>query len=143
MFLGTYNHSIDKKNRLNLPTKIVVKLSDVVIVNKGFDGCLELRSQQEFENYSNQLMKLSQNKSESRILVRQLLANAAEITIDKQNRILIPGNLLNECNIKEQVTIIGIGNKLEIWPSQLYEEYKKNTDNTYVEIAERIDDVNK
>lgn len=114
MFLGTFNHTIDKKNRLILPTKIVTKLTENVVVSKGFDGCLELRSSNDFEAYSAKLMNLSTNKSQSRILVRQLLANAAELQIDKQNRILIPSNLLQECQISTNVTIIGVGNKLEI-----------------------------
>lgn len=140
MFLGTFIHTIDKKNRLILPTKIVTKLSENVVVSKGFDGCLELRSSADFELYSAKLMNLSANKSQSRILVRQLLANASELTIDKQNRILIPSNLLQECQISNEVTIIGVGNKLEIWPTRLYQQYKHDTDKIYTEIAEKIDD---
>ncbi|MCF0228020.1 MAG: division/cell wall cluster transcriptional repressor MraZ, partial [Malacoplasma sp.] len=104
MFLGTYSHTIDPKNRLALPSKIAAKLSKTVIVSKGFDGCLELRSQEEFDKYSNILMSYSTNKHENRIVVRQLLANASEITIDNAKRILIPANLLKEVNIKYVVT---------------------------------------
>ena len=140
MFLGTYSHTIDPKNRLALPSKIAAKLSKTVIVSKGFDGCLELRSQEEFDKYSNILMSYSTNKHENRIVVRQLLANASEITIDNAKRILIPANLLKEVNITSDVTIIGVGNKLEIWDTKSYSDFKSKTDKTYEEIAERIDD---
>ena len=40
MFLGTYLHNIDDKNRLALPSKIAAKLSKSVVFSKGFDGCL-------------------------------------------------------------------------------------------------------
>lgn len=142
MFLGTYTHTIDSKNRLILPSKIVAKLSEDVVISKGFDGCLELRTNSEFEQHTNKLMQLSQNKKESRILVRQLLANASDLKIDKANRILIPSNLLKETNITNEVTIIGIGNKLEIWDSNTYNKFKAETDATYESIAERIDDKN-
>ena len=114
MLLGTYNHSLDSKKRLILPSKIVAKLDKEIVVSKGFDGCLELRTEAEFEKYSQKLLQLSQNKKEARILIRQLLANAANLVIDNANRILIPSTLLSETNIKSQVTIIGLGNKLEI-----------------------------
>ena len=140
MLLGTYNHSLDSKKRLILPSKIVAKLDKEIVVSKGFDGCLELRTEVEFEKYSQKLLHLSQNKKEARILIRQLLANAANLVIDNANRILIPSTLLSETNIKSQVTIIGLGNKLEIWDASAYNEFKKLTDKTYEDIAERIDD---
>lgn len=141
MFLGTYFHTLDSKNRLILPTKLVAKLTENIVISKGFDGCLELRTLSDFEQYSNQLMKYSMNKAESRTLVRQLLANAIDLTIDKQNRILIPANLLQEAKItSREITIIGVGNKLEIWSTQEYKNYKQATDDTYEKIAERIDD---
>lgn len=140
MLLGTYNHSLDSKKRLILPSKIVAKLDKEIVVSKGFDGCLELRTEVEFEKYSQKLLQLSQNKKEARILIRQLLANAANLVIDSANRILIPSTLLSETNIKSQVTIIGLGNKLEIWDASSYNEFKKLTDKTYEDIAEKIDD---
>ena len=142
MLLGTYKHSLDSKKRLIIPAKIVTKLDKEIVVSKGFEGCLELRTESEFENYSQKLLKLSQNKKEARILIRQLLANAANLSIDNANRILIPNILLEETNIKTQVTIIGLGDKLEIWDTNSYNEFKKLTDKTYEDIAERIDDNN-
>ena len=68
MFLGTYEHSIDSKNRLSLPSRIVSKINEDVVVSKGFDGCLELRTLSAFEVYSEKLMQLSQNKKDSRIV---------------------------------------------------------------------------
>lgn len=142
MLLGTYNHSLDSKKRLIIPAKIAAKLDKEVVVSKGFEGCLELRTELEFEKYSQKLLKLSQNKKEARILIRQLLANAANLSIDNANRILIPNVLLDETKIKTQVTIIGLGDKLEVWDTNSYNEFKKLTDKTYEDIAERIDDDN-
>lgn len=140
MFLGTFNHNLDSKNRLTIPSKIVEKLTDYVVVSKGFDGCLELRTKEKFDEYTNKLLSLSQNKANSRALLRQLLANANEIEIDSAKRILIPTNLLKEANIDKNVTIIGLGDKLEIWDSLKYEEFKNKTDNILEELAENLPD---
>ena len=139
MFLGTYEHSIDSKNRLSLPSRIVSKINEDVVVSKGFDGCLELRTLSAFEVYSEKLMQLSQNKKDSRIVIRQLLANAIDLSLDSAKRILIPNSLLAESNITKDVVIIGLGNKLEIWDKGTNQKFKQETDVTYTEIAEKID----
>ena len=115
MFLGTYYHNLDAKNRLTIPSKILANITDSkLIISKGFDGCLELRTLHEFEKFTNNLLALSQNKLNTRTILRQLLANASEVEIDSAKRILIPSNLLQEAKLEKEAVIIGIGNKCEI-----------------------------
>ena len=142
IFLGTYFHNIDSKNRLSMPAKFASSLGEKIVVSKGFDGCLEIRSSKSFEEYANKLMSLTQTKKDSRIVIRQLLANAANIELDNARRILIPLNLLKEANIKTSVVVIGIGNKIEIWDEQKYNQFKLETDKTYESIAERLEETN-
>lgn len=141
LFLGTYNHTIDEKNRLSLPTKLVNKFTNrIVIISKGFDGCLELRSQEDFEIWSNQILSYSPNKKDSRILTRQILANSNEVELDKANRILIPEVLVKLAKLNKDVVIIGIGNKLEVWDKNAYAKFQSETDSKFEAVAERIDD---
>lgn len=115
VFLGTYSHTLDSKNRLAIPSKILSLLDEnKVILSKGFDGCLELRTPQAFEIYSQKLLTLSQNKLNTRMLLRQLLANAIDIGIDSAKRILIPANLIAEAKLAKDIVIIGLGDKCEI-----------------------------
>ncbi|MGL4950851.1 MAG: division/cell wall cluster transcriptional repressor MraZ [Mycoplasma sp.] len=141
MFLGTYRHQLDLKNRLTIPSKILFNLpSKTVVLSKGFDGCLELRTLEAFEQYSKKLMTLSQNKINSRTLLRQLLANASEIEIDSAKRILVPNNLIDEANLSKSVVILGLGNKCEIWDEAVYEKFKENSDNILEDLAESLED---
>lgn len=141
MFLGTYYHNLDAKNRLTIPSKILANITDSkLIISKGFDGSLELRTLQEFEKFTNSLLALSQNKLNTRTILRQLLANASEVEIDSAKRILIPSNLLQEANLEKEAVIIGIGNKCEIWNKLAYEEFKNKTDSLLEELAEGLDD---
>ncbi len=141
MFLGTFEHNLDAKNRLTIPSKVLNTLDgNMLVVSKGFDGCLEARSPSDFKIFVDKLMALSQNKLTTRTILRQLLANAAEIEIDSANRILIPNNLLKEVGITKEVTIIGLGNKLEIWDSNQYSKFKENSDGILEKIAEDLDD---
>lgn len=141
LFLGTYKHNIDEKNRLSLPAKLVSKFSNrIVVVSKGFEGCLELRSREDFEVWSGQILSHSQTKKDSRILARQILANSSEIELDKANRILIPEVLSKLAKLHKSVTIIGLGNKLEVWDTKAYIAFQKATDSKFEAVAERIDD---
>lgn len=141
IFLGTYNHRIDEKNRLNLPSKIASKFDKhIVIVSKGFDGCLEVRGKNDFDLWSNQILSYSQNKKDARILARQILANSIELEIDSANRILIPEVLKQLAHLKRDVIIVGLGNKLEIWNDKMYDKFIAETNKQFESVAERIDD---
>jgi MraZ protein len=114
IFIGTYEHTLDSKNRLTLPSKVFVKLSKVIVANKGLDDCLELRNLEDFNNFVNKLDKYSEMKKDVRIVRRHLLGDAADIEIDGAKRILLPTNLLQKADIKKDVVIIGVGDHLEI-----------------------------
>lgn len=139
MFLGTYNHNLDPKNRVTVPSKFRNKLDSIVVLSKGFDGCLELRTNEEFQKYANKLTNLTSNKANYRAVVRQLLANANEIEIDNSNRILIPMNLLKEGKITKEIIFIGLGNKIELWDSESYIAFKEKTDLELEVLAEDIE----
>lgn len=140
MFLGTFNHNLDPKNRLTIPSKILTSLDDKkVIVSKGLDGCLDLWTMSGFENYSQKLLALSQNRLNTRTLLRQLLANAIELEIDSANRILVPTILLAEAKISKEVVIIGVGNKCEIWDTEAYKNFKDKSDGILEQLAENLD----
>lgn len=140
IFLGTHLHNIDSKNRLTLPAKFASQLGQQIVISKGFDGCLEIRSAADFDAHAQKLLALAETKKDARIVVRQLLANAENIEIDTNRRALIPANLLKETNIKKDVTLIGLGNKIEMWDSATYNKYKADTDKTFVDVADKLED---
>lgn len=114
IFIGTYEHTLDNKNRLTLPSKVIDKLSKTIVINKGLDNCLELRNLSDFENFITKLDKYSDMKKDVRIVRRHLLGDASDIEIDNAKRVLIPNHLLQKANIKKDIVLIGIGDHLEI-----------------------------
>lgn len=139
MFLGTFEHSLDPKNRLSLPSRLRDKLEKAVVLSKGLDGCLELRTPEEFSRYAAGLNSLSATKRDARMFVRQVFANAADVAIDSANRILIPAQLLSEGGLKKDVTIIGVGSKVEIWDKGAYAAFKAEADPQFEAVAEHLD----
>ena len=112
------------------------------MITKGFEGCLELWTSCDFDKKINQILSYSQNKKNARILARQIFANSNEVEIDKAKRILLPTNLKEMASIKKDVMIIGMGNKIEIWAMNEYENFCCATNKEFEKVAEKIDDEN-
>ncbi len=138
MLLGSFEHSIDDKGRLIIPSKIRNKLGELVYVSKGFEGCLEIRHPEKFEQWSTEILSSSNTNSSTRLLMREIFANAAEVDFDSVGRIKVPNNLLQNVGITKNVIILGLGNKLEIWDKEKYSKYLKDNSSKLEDVAEKF-----
>jgi MraZ protein len=114
IFLGTYRHVLDNKNRLTLPSKFIAKIPKNIYLSKGFDGCLEIRMPEEFTKRYEYLNQYSENKRDSRNAARIYFASTHAIEIDSAKRILVPNELISSAHLSKNVIVIGVGNKIEI-----------------------------
>lgn len=138
MFIGEYQHTIDIKKRLSLPFKFRRELGKKVIITKGFDGCLAVYTKEGWKKVMEELKKLSTTKSEGRKLNRSFLGGAAEVTLDKLGRILLPDPLKEYAGLNKNVTICGLLNKLEIWDSEKWKVYRGKAEAEMDSIAENL-----
>ncbi|MCF0229973.1 MAG: division/cell wall cluster transcriptional repressor MraZ [Parasporobacterium sp.] len=114
-FMGEYNHSIDAKGRLIVPSKFREKLGDSFIVTKGLDGCLWVFASEEWEAFSEKLTSLPVARKDARNFSRFFLAGATEAETDKMGRILIPQVLREYAGLEKDAVLIGAGSRVEIW----------------------------
>lgn len=129
MLLGQFKHRLDVKGRIIIPARFRNKLTEQVIISKGFDGCLVLRSYDEFMKWQTQILANSDNLKDSRVVQRQIFANSLELKIDKMGRINIDKNFLMLSNIIDDVMLIGLINRIEIWDQKQWEKYlNENSD---------------
>lgn len=115
MFMGTYNHTIDAKGRLIIPSKFRDALGDEFVVTRGMDGCLFVFDNKEWQAFEEKLHTLPMMDKEARQFTRYFLAGAASVEVDKQGRILLPGLLREFADITKDVVLIGMGRRIEIW----------------------------
>lgn len=115
MFLGQYEHTIDEKGRITIPSKFREELEDSVFVTQGFDGNLQAFPPKLFELMSNQVRSISYLDSNSRMLRRILFANAERTTFDSAGRILLPAFLRETANLKGIAVVVGSGEYFELW----------------------------
>lgn len=129
MLLGEYNHNLDAKGRVSVPSKFRDDLGSVFIITKGLDNCLYAYSKDEWKIFEEKLKNLP---SSARNFVRFFFAGATEVEVDKLGRINIPQNLRDYASLSKEVCIIGVSTRVEIWDKQKWEDYT-NPDNMDVE----------
>lgn len=138
MFIGEYEHNVDAKGRIIMPSKLREDIGDKFIITKGLDGCLFAYSQTEWENFEEKLKALPLAQKNARNFVRFFLSGAVECEIDKQGRFLIPANLREHGTLEKEVVIIGVGTRLEIWNREIWKQYSSDENISADEIAENM-----
>ena len=139
MFMGEYNHTIDAKGRLIVPSKFREILGDAFVVTKGLDGCLFVYDNEEWKLFEEKLRALPITNKEARQFVRFFLAGATEAEVDKQGRILIPNVLREFAELTKDVVLVGVGSRIEIWGKERFENEAVFEDMD--EIAEHMADL--
>ncbi len=128
MFSGEYQHTLDAKGRIIMPVKFREALGDSFFVTKGLDNNLLVFSRDEWQKFYDKLSTLPLANKNSRGFSRLFLAGAIECETDKQGRIQLTPPLKKYAMLEKDVTIIGNGNKLEIWNTDKWDEYVNGLD---------------
>lgn len=84
MFLGEYEHDLDDKGRLAVPSRFREELGDGVVVTRGFDRCLMGFPRAAWEQLAKRVNELSLGQNEARNLRRLLFSGAADLGLDRQ-----------------------------------------------------------
>jgi len=120
MFMGEFNHSIDNKGRIIIPSKFREDLGDEFVITLGLDGCLFAYPANEWQTFVDKLKTLPGTK-EARQLQRYFMAGAASCETDKQGRILIPAKLRDSAALDKDIVFVGVLSKIEIWSKERWE----------------------
>lgn len=138
MFIGEYAHTIDEKNRLAVPVKFRKELTKGAIVTKGLDGCLFLYTLTEWQKLVDRMNQMPISQKNARAFSRLIIAGAMDVEIDKQGRIILPKYLIDYAKVKRNVVIAGLFNRLEIWNTAAWDEYKRKTEKDSEALAEQL-----
>lgn len=142
-FKGTYEHSIDSKGRVSFPAKVRKYLNpayqDNFTILKGIQKCLYLYPEDRWLVVEEKLAKISNLKVDGANVIRNFLRNAEDITLDNQNRLSLPGTLSQWAGIEQKVTILGVGDRLELWsPEELKKVDESITEDEYAKLFEQV-----
>lgn len=137
MFMGEYNHTIDEKGRITIPSKLREQLKDNFIITRGIDKCLFVYPKEEWNKVIEKYNSLP-NTKDARNFMRFFLSGATTSEFDKQGRINIANNLIHYASLKKDCVIIGVNERLEIWDKDLWDEFINVNEESFSDIADKL-----
>ena len=138
MFFGSYEYNIDDKGRILLPMKFRNEIGEKLYLIKGYEGCISLFKQDDFDRYITNLQNLPYESRKVRQYQRILLQSVVELSIDKVGRILIPSKTLKEYQIGKSILLLGSIDHLEIWNLEKWHSYKEENEQNFELDAESL-----
>ena len=141
MLLGSYDHTIDDKNRLTLPAKFRQAFASGLFVTRGLDGCLFAYRREDWGRLvESRLSTLDPLSPETRRLERFFYAGASESELDKQGRVMIPAQLIEHAKLGKDVVVAGVHDRLEIWDRAAWRKELAEVEGSAEDVAERLAD---
>ncbi|MBI1869744.1 MAG: division/cell wall cluster transcriptional repressor MraZ [Chlamydiae bacterium] len=141
MFLGTFEHRIDARDRVSIPAKMRDELyrgtTKHPIMTIGFEKCLYIYSRPRWDRFANEVETLQTSHEDTRRLERFLFANASECPVDPQGRILVPKHLKEHAELNDGLFIVGVRHRIEIWNQDEWGRESKKIRETSKGIAEK------
>ncbi len=122
MFMGEFNHTVDSKGRIIMPSKFREELGETFVVTVGLDGCLFVFDMKEWDVFEKKLEEISQPGVDVRTLKRYFMSKSCTCEVDKQGRILISQSLRERAHLTKDVVLVGVGSRIEIWDKARWNE---------------------
>ena len=128
MFTGEYRHTVDDKGRIAVPAKFRAQLDAGAVVSRWMEDCLALHTRAGWEDLAGKVASLPVTDQASRLFQRFIFANAAEVDLDRQGRILLPAYLRDAIHLDGDAVVIGSRDHAEIWAPAVWDDYRTALD---------------
>ncbi len=142
MFYGEFEHVVDVKNRVMIPSKFREIFKDRFVerffITEGLDKCLFVFTEEQWKAEEKKFRDLSFTSVEARAFNRRFFGSAYEVDCDKQGRILIPEKLKTRVEIKSDVVFVGVSNRIEIWAKEKWQNFFNANEQKFEELAEKL-----
>ena len=122
LFRSEYNHTIDAKGRLIIPSRFRELLGEEFVLTRGLDGCLSIYPMDEWVAFEEKLRALPLTNKDARTFSRFFVAGATTCQLDKQGRILVPQTLRQFAGLDKDVVLTGNLNRIEVWSKEKWSE---------------------
>ena len=138
-FRGHYEHSLDAKNRLSIPSRFRASFSDGVVLAKDPETCVAVWTPATHEAIIERALGgLNPMGSEYRKLSRFYQGNSFEVELDASGRVTLPPPLLAHAGIEKETVVVGVGDHLEVWGKKRWLQEQESLDAEIGEVTERL-----
>jgi MraZ protein len=123
-FRGTFDYTLDAKNRLTVPARFRAELAGGVVLAKGLERCVAVWTPAAYDEYTAAALRgLHPLSKEAQKLRRFFSANSLDTELDAAGRVMLPAFLLDHAGLSKDVVVTGSGDALEIWDRMTWATY--------------------
>lgn len=139
MFFGEYSYKVDEKGRIPLPPKFRREMKETVILARGTEKCIDIYSPSEWKRLADTLAAKAVTPANLRKLNRAIFGSAFSASFDRQGRITLLTPLRSYAGIKDNVIVVGVNNRVELWDEELWKTEKAADDEQASQIMESLE----
>lgn len=140
-FSGTYEHTLDAKNRLTVPAKFRGQFKDGATIAKGLDRCATIWLASEYQNYMERALARVNPMSERARKLDRFLGGGSDVTdLDAAGRIMVPPNILRHAGLSKEVVVVGTRQCLEVWDREHWRAMERELSEEAFALAETLED---
>lgn len=141
--IGTYECKVDVKGRLMFPAafkgQLEAGLSNGFVIKRSiFRKCLELYPMEEWDLESKRINSLNRFRKKNVDFIRKFMAGVKTVELDSTGRLLIPKDLITYSDIKKEIVLASVVNKIEIWDKSEYEKAVDYDPDEFADLAEEV-----
>jgi len=114
-FFGTYEHSLDSKGRVILPSRFRPPFEHGGYLSEARDGCLALWTPEEFERQMEEMQERAGTSRSNRNMARFWASASRELEIDRQGRMVLPARMREYAGLQGDVVVAGVIDRVELW----------------------------
>jgi len=138
MFSGTHTPKLDEKGRLFLPAKFRDEMKEGLVITRGQEHALDIRTQADFDVFAEKFQNASQTDARLRAYGRMLFALASEQAPDKQGRVTITPELRQYAGLERDAVVIGVYDRIEVWEPRAWTAYTSDQEQAFANLQEEI-----
>ena len=140
-FAGTYEHTLDAKNRLSVPTRFRSSLSGSIVLAQDSERCMTVWPKNEYDAETAAILApLNAGGARYQKIKRFRNANSFDAELDGSGRVGLPGSLIGWAGLDREVTVIGAGDHLEIWDRAAWAGYNDGLADEIKQIQRELDE---
>lgn len=126
MYLGTYLVSVTSGKRVSIPFVFRQELGPNLIIAKWYENCLVLVNEPAWDAL---LERITGGEGmvikPIRVSEQFIFTSAYKVGADEQGRIVLPDSLVAYASLGEQIYFLGVGDRIEIWNKEVWDEKEK------------------
>ncbi len=141
--IGTHECKVDVKGRFLFPSTFKNQLGDelekgFIVKRSIFRHCLELYPRSEWDRESAKINKLNRFKKKNVDFIRKFMSGVRITEPDGTGRLLIPRELFKYGGIQKEIVLASLGNRIEIWDKDEYEQAVDYDPENLADLAEEV-----